>query len=245
MDASGSLESNRDYYDRFSAQYEKHRGVNDPGGYHDLLDELEAGFVAKYGAGMDVLEVGCGTGLVLSRIASVARSAKGVDLSEGMLAKARERGLDVVQGSALALPFPDNRFDVSCSFKVLAHIPDIEQALGEMARVTRPGGVVLAEFYNPYSLRGLLKQFGPALRVAPGTKEHDVYLRFDSPGEAKRLTPKGCDWVDARGVRILVPFAKAMQPRLARWAFKAAERALCDTPARRLAGFYIAAYRKR
>jgi len=245
MDGSGSLESNRDYYDRFSAEYEKHRGVNDPGGYHDLLDELEAGFVEKYGRGLDVLEVGCGTGLVLQRIAKVARSAKGIDLSEGMLAKARERGLDVVQGSALALPFTDNQFDVTCSFKVLAHIPDIGQALAEMARVTRPGGVILAEFYNPYSLRGLLKRFGPALRVAPDAKERDVFLRFATPAEVKRRTPTGCEWIDARGVRILVPFAKAMQPKLARWAFRTAERALCDTAASRLAGFYIAAYRKR
>lgn len=245
MDASGSLESNRDYYDRFSTEYEKHRGLNDPGGYHELLDELEAGFVAKYGTGLDVLEVGCGTGLVLQRIAAFARSAKGVDLSEGMLTKARDRGLDVVQGSALGLPFADGQFDVTCSFKVLAHIPDIRTALGEMARVTRPGGVVLAEFYNPYSLRGLIKRFGPALAVAADAKEHDVFLRFDSPAEAKRLTPPGCDWVDARGVRIVVPFARAMRPKLARWAFRTAERALCDTAASQLAGFYIAAYRKR
>lgn len=168
-----------------------------------------------------------------------------IDLSEGMLAKARERGLDVVQGSALALPFANDQFDVTCSFKVLAHIPEIDEALAEMARVTRPGGVILAEFYNPYSLRGLLKRFGPALRVAPDAKEHDVYLRFDSPEQTKRLTPPGCDWVDARGVRILVPFARAMQPKVARWAFRTAERALCDSAARRFAGFYIAAYRKR
>jgi ubiquinone/menaquinone biosynthesis C-methylase UbiE len=245
MDASGSLESNRQYYDQFAVGYENHRGANDPGGYHDLLDELESEFVAKYGTGVDVLEVGCGTGLVLQRIAGFARRAKGVDLSEGMLARARERGLDVVVGSATALPFGDDEFDVTCSFKVLAHIPDIQLALAEMARVTKPGGVILAEFYNPHSLRGLLKRFGPALRVAPGAKERDVFLRFDSPAEARRLTPPGCDFVDARGVRILVPFAKAMRPKLARWMFRKLERTLCDTKARELAGFYVAAYRKR
>ena len=104
MDASGSHESNRAYYDAFSKGYEKHRGDNDPGGYHDLLDELEAGFVERYGRGRDVLEVGCGTGLVLSRIREFAKSAKGVDLSPGMLELARERGLDVVEGSATATP---------------------------------------------------------------------------------------------------------------------------------------------
>lgn len=245
MDASGSLESNRAYYDRFATEYEKHRGINDPGGYHELLDELESEFVAKYGRGLDVLEVGCGTGLVLSRLARFARTAKGVDLSEGMLAKARERGLDVVVGSALELPFANDQFDVTCSFKVLAHIPDIEKALAEMARVTKPGGMILAEFYNPYSLRGLLKQFGPALRVAPGTRERDVYLRFDSPAQVERLTPAGCDLVDARGVRIVVPFAGAMQPKATRWVFRVVEKALCDGFARRFGGFYIAAYRKR
>src|ERR1041385_5939753 len=100
MDASGSLESNRPYYDAFSARYEAQRGRNDPGGYHELLDELEAGFVRRFAAGRDVLEVGCGTGLVLRRIEQFARSAKGVDLSPGMLERARKRGLRVSEGSA-------------------------------------------------------------------------------------------------------------------------------------------------
>ena len=41
MDATGSHESNRAYYDAFAERYEDMRGENDPGGYHELLDELE------------------------------------------------------------------------------------------------------------------------------------------------------------------------------------------------------------
>ena len=189
MDASGSADANRQYYDAFSADYERQRGENDPGGYHELLDELEAGYVGRYGAGRDVLEVGCGTGLVLVRIREFARSARGVDLSPGMLERARARGLDVQLGSATALPFEANQFDVTCSFKVLAHVPDIEKALSEMARVTRPGGMILAEFYNPYSLRGLAKRLGPAGKIADGANEHDVYTRFDSPARIAGLAP--------------------------------------------------------
>src|ERR1700742_2246817 len=100
MDGPGSQESNRAYYAAFSRNYEARRGKNDPGGYHELLDELEAGFVRRFGAGLDVLEVGCGTGLVLERIQRFARSARGVDLSPGMLSLARARGLDVQEGSA-------------------------------------------------------------------------------------------------------------------------------------------------
>src|SRR4051794_41522631 len=104
MDSSGTHDANRAYYDAFSAGYEAHRGNNDPGGYHDLLDELESEDVKRYGAGRDVLEEGCGTWLVLSRIAQFARSAHGVFLSPGTLANAQSRGLDVVLGSAIALP---------------------------------------------------------------------------------------------------------------------------------------------
>src|SRR5690606_17342411 len=154
------------------------------------------------------------------------------------------RGLDVVVGSALELPFADAEFDVTCSFKVLAHIPDIKRVLGEMARVTKPGGMVLAEFYNPHSIRGLLKRFGPALRVAPATDERDVFVRYDSPAQVKDLTPEGCRFVDARGVRIVVPVAAAMRPALGRLFFRTVERALCDTVARNAAGFYVAAFRK-
>jgi ubiquinone/menaquinone biosynthesis C-methylase UbiE len=245
MDATGSHDANRTYYDAFSKQYEGHRGDNDPGGYHDLLDELEADFVRRFGAHRDVLEVGCGTGLVLQRIRQFAKSARGVDLSPGMLQKARERGLDVVEASATALPFPDDNFDVACSFKVLAHVPEIGKALAEMARVVRPGGYVVAEFYNPYSLRGLVKRFGPRGKIADNAHEGNVYTRFDSPSQVQALTPAGCQLVDARGVRIATPTAHVMKNRLSRALFRSAERLLCDSPLRVLGGFYIAAFEKR
>ena len=111
MDASGSSDANRQYYDAFSADYERERGNNDPGGYHELLDELEASYVRRFGQGKDVLEVGCGTGLVLLRLREFAHRATGVDLSPGMLEKAQQRGLDVKLGSATELPFESDQFD--------------------------------------------------------------------------------------------------------------------------------------
>lgn len=245
MDASGSLDANRSYYDAFSERYEGRRGENDPGGYHDLLDELEAEFVRRFASNGEILEVGCGTGLVLARIQRFAKSARGVDLSPGMLEKARARGLDVQQGSATSLPFPDASFDATCSFKVLAHVPEVEQALSEMARVTRPGGTVIAEFYNPYSVRGLLKRFGPRGQVSSSAHEGHVYTRFDSPWRIRNLTPRGCSLIGARGIRIATPSAHLMRTRIGRRIFSTAERALCDSPLRAFAGFYIAAFRKR
>jgi ubiquinone/menaquinone biosynthesis C-methylase UbiE len=244
MDASGSHDSNRRYYDAFSARYEARRGSNDPGGYHELVDELETEFVRRFGENRSVLEVGCGTGLLLRRMTTFASETRGVDLSPGMLEKARERGLNVVEGSATALPFADASFDVTCSFKVLAHVREIQTALQEMARVTRPGGHVIAEFYNPHSLRGLVKRFGPAGRIAQGTREHQVYTRFDSPAQVQALIPKDCKLVAARGVRIATPTAHVMRTRLGRLLFANAERLLCDSPLRVFAGFYVVSLEK-
>lgn len=244
MDASGSHDSNREYYDAFSEGYEDHRGENDPGGYHELVDELESGFVERFARGKDLLEVGCGTGLLLRRFETFAKTAKGVDLSPGMLTRARERGLDVVEGSATALPFADAAFDVVCSFKVLAHVPDIQKALREMARVTRPGGYVLAEFYNPLSLRGIVKRFGPPARTAAGQHERNVFTRFDSPRAIAALVPPDCSIVTARGVRIATPTAHVMKSQAGRKFFGGVERLLCDSPLKVFGGFYIVALQK-
>jgi ubiquinone/menaquinone biosynthesis C-methylase UbiE len=238
------LERTRAYYDEFAETYEDNRDGNDPGGYHDLLDELEVGFVERWGKGRDVLEVGCGTGLVLRRIAKFARTARGVDLSPGMLEKARERGLDVLEASATSLPFPDDSFDVVCSFKVLAHVREIDRALAEMVRVTRPGGVVLAELYNPMSLRGLVKRLGPAGAIGDQTTERDVYTRFDGPWAVRAMVPKGAKLVASRGVRILIPAAATLRLPVIGALLRGGERALCDSPLRYFGGFYIAAMEK-
>jgi ubiquinone/menaquinone biosynthesis C-methylase UbiE len=241
---SDHLEATRAYYDEFAARYEARRGGRDPGGYHDLVDDLEVAFVERFGRGRDVLEVGCGTGLLLERFQAFARSARGVDLSPGMLALARGRGLDVLEGSATQLPFPDASFDVACSFKVLAHVREIRAALAEMARVVRPSGHLLAEFYNPWSLRGLAKRFGPARAISDHTDERAVYTRFDAPWEVPALFPPGIRLIASRGVRIVTPFAGALRAPILGSSLRRAEHLLCDSPLRYLGGFWIAALQK-
>ncbi len=180
--------STQQYYDRFSETYdnERHRG------YHRLIDELELDLVRKYGTGKDVFEAGCGTGLLLREAAAVARSAVGLDLSRGMLTPARARGLRVVQGSLTDVPLPSASFDLVYSMKVLAHVPPIERAVAELARLVRPGGHLLLEFYNPFSLRYLAKRLGGPGRIAgDGTDESHVYTRFDRLSRARSYLPRG------------------------------------------------------
>ncbi len=233
---------NRTYYDDFSDWYERERGH----GYHQMLDDLEVSLVERFGRGASVLEVGCGTGLLLARIAEFASQATGVDISAGMLQRAQGRGLQVAQGSATALPCPDESFDVVCSFKVLAHIPDIRAAIAEMARVTRPGGHVLAEFYNPHSLRYLVKRLKSPTPVSSTTSDAAVFTRYDSVTDVKRYLPTSLCWKGVRGVRVVTPTAYVHKiPGIGR-LFRSAEVRLADLPlARNLGGFLVAVAEKQ
>jgi ubiquinone/menaquinone biosynthesis C-methylase UbiE len=232
---------NRAYYDDFSTGYERERGY----GYHQLLDELEMRVVTPLASGARVLEVGCGTGLILGRLAKHASSAWGVDLSPGMLRGARERGLSVVLGSATQLPFASNSFDLVCSFKVLAHVPDIRGALAEITRVTRPGGQMALEFYNPWSLRYLAKRLAGPQPISDGRTEADVFTRWDSPRSIAGLLPPDAVLDDVRGVRVMTPAAFTHRVPLLRSALRHAEHAALTSPLRYFGGFLIALARKR
>ena len=228
-----ALRDNKSYYDTFSATYDEGRDA----GYHAYLDEAEVALVAPQVRGRSVLEVGCGTGLILERLSHLAERAVGVDLSPGMLEHARARGLEVHEASATKLPFPDASFDVACSFKVLAHVREIEAAMMEMARVVKPGGRVVVEFYNAYSLRALIKRLGPAggIGASGDTDESDVFTRFDSLAQIEAYLPKGLKLARVDGIRTLTPMAAFFA--LPGWA--RLERLVSKTPLRRLGGFLI------
>ena len=118
------------------------------------------------------------------------------------------------------------------------------RALQEMTRVVRPGGTIVAELYNPVSLRGLVKRFLPAGAISDRTNEDAVFTRFDSPFRIERLLPPGVRLRGSRGVRIVTPAAVLMRLPLVRDALLRAEHALCDSPLRHFGGFWIAALEK-
>ena len=101
-----------------------------------------------------VLEVGCGTGAILSEIDSPA-SLHGLDLSRAALAEARIHvpGATLVHADALSLPYADFTFDLTFCHFLLLWVRDPLQAAREMARVTRPHGHVLALAEPDYSAR--------------------------------------------------------------------------------------------
>lgn len=233
--------TNRKYYDEFADSYEDERHA----GYHRLIDDLQVDLLREYVPDRDVLEVGCGTGLLLDRVASMADTARGIDISPGMLEQARHRGLDVVEGCATDLPFDDHSFDVVFSFKVLAHVEDIEQALAECSRVVRPGGRLFLEFYNPFSLRFLARRVAGPKKISDSTDESAVYTRWDSPREATRYLPDDVEVEGWAGVRIFTPAAFFHRVPVVGTALRTLEFVGRDTPLSRFGGFLVARARKR
>ncbi len=231
----------RTYYDRFAPGYEGRGRRN----YHDLVDEIEVAMTLPFARGRRVLEVGCGTGLILNRISQVALHCEGIDLSDGMLAQARKRGLQVRQGSATDLPYPDASFDLCYSFKVLSHVPDIARAFAEMARVTRPGGTVLAELYNRHSLRWLARRLRGGRAVAEGLHDDELWTRFYSPAEMKALMPGSLEPRGLRGVRVLTAHPAMLDLPLLGAGLAWAERRSVQGPLARFGGFLVLEGRRR
>jgi SAM-dependent methyltransferase len=104
-------------------------------------------------AGARVLEVGCGSGVVLRDLAVLAGrrgQVDGVDSSRAMLTAARRlcrptpgaARIALHHGDAAHLPFTPGQFDVTLGITVILHVPEPGAVVEEMARVTRPGGRV-------------------------------------------------------------------------------------------------------
>ena len=153
---------NRAYYDDFAGWYERERHLP----YHRMLDDLEVELVARYATGKQTLEVGCGTGLILHRVAELASEAHGIDLSAGMLAHAAARGLGVAQASATALPLADASVDVAICLSSIRHVRDRTTALRELRRVVRPGGTCWIVELDPAASAGRIANHADRLGSA-------------------------------------------------------------------------------
>jgi phosphatidylethanolamine/phosphatidyl-N-methylethanolamine N-methyltransferase len=126
-----------------------------------------AAIVATNAIGGRVLEVGVGTGISLPQYAANTRIF-GTDISEAMLAKARQRVTDQrlsnVEGLAVMdaemLEFPDDSFDVVMAQYVVTAVPNPEKALDEFARVLRPGGemIILSRVSADAGIRRFIEQ---------------------------------------------------------------------------------------
>ena len=130
-------------------EYRKLAEVEDQMWYFlSLHRHIARGLRSALGAkpGARVLDAGCGTGGLISRLSTQNPSWHwtGIDLSPLACESARNRCTgEIVEGSVEALPFADETFDGLSSADVLYHVSDDRRALNEFFRVLKPGGVVV------------------------------------------------------------------------------------------------------
>lgn len=144
------------------------------GRFSDLLSAPFADFAGmSTGESMRVLDVGCGPGALtveLVRRLGVDQ-VMGADPSSPFVAAARERlpGVDVREAPAEELPFADASFDAALAQLVVHFMADPDAGVGEMARVTRPGGTVAACVWDHGGDRGPLTAFWRAATAVDPT----------------------------------------------------------------------------
>ena len=115
--------------------------------------------------GMRIVDIGVGTGLVAREAVTLVGDPAlvvGVDPSAGMMACAHLPGVQLVEGRAEAIPFPDASFDFLSMGYALRHIGDLSAAFSEFHRVLKPGGrLCLLEITKPERTwsRALLKAY--------------------------------------------------------------------------------------
>jgi 2-polyprenyl-3-methyl-5-hydroxy-6-metoxy-1,4-benzoquinol methylase len=115
--------------------------------------------------GLDVLDLGCGTGRHAISMASRGARVTAVDFSEGMLERAKQKSGDAniafqVCDLTRPLPFEAATFDLVLCALVLDHIEDLEDFFREMRRVCRPSGFVVVSTVHPaMMLRGVQARF--------------------------------------------------------------------------------------
>lgn len=119
--------------------------------------------MAGIASGHRVLDVGCGPGVLTRALAGTLGSdhVAAVDPSPVFIAACRDRvpGADVRQAAAEELPFEDDAFDASLAQLVVNFMADPHAGVGEMRRVTRPGGVVGAAVWDYSGAMKLLRDF--------------------------------------------------------------------------------------
>ena len=193
------IHSVKSSYARWAPVYDKTFGVATHVGRRTAVDYINAQ------NGTQVLEVGVGTGLALPLYRGDLQ-VTGVDFSDEMLAKAKEKAqnLELTQVKALKqmdardLGFADNSFDAVAAMHIVSVVPEPVRVVAEMARVCKPGGkiVITNHFSRDTGFLSLVERItAPFANVLGWHSDFDIKTVLQAPElqivEKESLPPMG------------------------------------------------------
>jgi SAM-dependent methyltransferase len=199
-------------YGRYRDRYrdELDRAVSFSGASHDFFTRAKAEELVRLArmhlgdpARLEALDVGCGIGLTDRHLAGRFRSLTGTDVSPGVLeTAARENpGVRYKLSERGRLTFEDDAFHLAFAVCVVQVVAPKErpQFVAELARVTRPGGLIVVFEHNP---------FNPLTRLVVRRCEFGEDARMLGMAEAERLLRESAVTPVDRGFLLLFPFRR-------------------------------------
>lgn len=194
---------NNEIYDELAERW--YEAQDDPVALLRNQHKLEMPWIASeirrnIGYHAEVLDLGCGGGILSNDLALAGHSVTGIDLSTPSLKVAESRDstqtVSYIHGDIYQLPFSAQSFDVVTAMDVLEHVSQPQKVIAEATRVLRPGGLFFFKTFckNPISWFIVIKGMEWFVKNTP--KDYHVYSLFIQP-------QKMCEWMDDLGLELM------------------------------------------
>ena len=163
-------------------RYEEHHRERRAEGEFVFVPERIPLFQAAIGRGKRVLDLGCRSG-ALTRHILEGNELVGLDVDAAALAKASDLGIEPVQANVEEpLPFEDASFDAVVAGELFEHLQFPDALVAEIARVLRPGGVLVGSVPNAFRLQGRLR-----FLLGRPPEDDPTHLQMFSPAAMRDL----------------------------------------------------------